>query len=96
MNTVNEFSCGRNPACMHVCEDLLHISSSIGFCCYLRIRRLLSKYYKSAQLDQQQKKNSTHFVDCFSNPVGESGKGRFKLALSLVDTHDVNNSGFHH
>ena len=33
----------------------LCISSSIGFRSYLRIRRLLGKYYTPAQLDQQQK-----------------------------------------
>ena len=40
------------------------ISSSIDLRSYLRIRRLLDKYYTPAHLDQQ-RKHSTPFVDSF-------------------------------
>ena len=55
----------------------LCMSSSIGFRSYLRIRRLLSKYYTSAQLDRQQK-HSTPFVDSFFNSTDESGEVIYK------------------
>ena len=38
---------------------------------------VLSKYYTSAQLDQQQK-HSAPFVNSFSNPTGESGGVMYK------------------
>ena len=39
--------------------------------------QILSKYYTSAQFDQQQK-HSTPFVNSFSNPTGESGEVIYK------------------
>ena len=62
------------------------MSPSVGFYSYLRIRRLLCKYYTPAQLDLQQK-HATPFVDYFRNPTGESGEviyiNRFKGRLSV-------------
>ena len=51
-----------------------------------------------AQNDQYQK-HPTPFVAYLFNQTGESGDVYtiwFKLALSLVDKHYVNDSGFHH
>ena len=39
----------------------MYMSSSISFRSHLRIRRLLSKYYTPAQLDQQQKHTTPIF-----------------------------------
>ena len=40
-------------------------------------RRILSKYHTPAQLDQPQK-NSTRFVNFFTNPTDESGDVIYK------------------
>ena len=55
---------------------IICMSFSIGF----RIpsdMQTLSKYYTSAELDQQQK-HSSLFVNSFSNPTGESGEVIYK------------------
>ena len=49
------------------------MSSRISYRSSLRKRRVFSKYYTLAQLDQQQK-HWTAFVDFVSNPTGESGE----------------------
>ena len=46
---------------------------AIGFRSYLRIRRLLIKYYMSPQLHQLQK-HVTPFIDSFSNSTGKNGE----------------------
>ena len=73
----------------------------MGFRSYLRMRRSLSKYYTPEQYHQQQG-HSTHFLITFLiKQVGVVTymqlviQNKFKLALSVVEKHYVNNSGFH-